>query len=57
MDRLHEGFMNLKDNLDKHFKHYSLLIHIILFYERFGGLWPEGLNVNTIGKNGQDQLV
>lgn len=52
VNRLHEGFLNLKENPDKHFKHYSLLMHIILFYGRFRGLWPEGLNVKIVGKNG-----
>lgn len=57
VDRLHEGFLNLKDNPDKYFKHYSLLMHIVLFYGKLRGLWPEELNVNTLGKDGKEQPV
>lgn len=55
--QLHEDFLNLKENTRKYFKHYSLSMHIILFYGRFRGLWLEGFNVNTIGKDGRDQPV
>lgn len=55
--KMHEGFLSLHNNLDKSFKFYSLLMHIIMFYGRHGGLWPEDLKLNIHGKDGQEKPV
>lgn len=37
VNKIHEVFLNLQENPSPHFKLYSLLMHIVLFYRCFSG--------------------
>lgn len=41
VERFYEGFLNLRDDNCPNFKLYSLLMHLIIFYGHFKGMWPE----------------
>lgn len=57
VERLHEVFLNLKDNNCPNFKFYSLLMHLILFYGYFRGMWLEELRLNVRNRQGQEQAI
>lgn len=55
--KLHKSFLNLRNNREPTFKFYSLLMHLILFYGRFWGMWPMSLKLNTVDRAGKEQPV
>lgn len=55
VERLHEGFLNLRDDTHPNFKFYSLLMHLVLFYGYVKGFWHKGLKLNTNNREGEEQ--
>lgn len=55
VEKLHEGFLNPRDNQNPIFKFYSLLMHLIMFYGHISGLWLEDLKLNTRNREGEKQ--
>lgn len=57
VEKLYEGFLNLRDNKSPNLKFYSLLMHLVLFYGRFKGMCPKELVLNTRNREGEEQPV
>lgn len=46
VDNIHTSFINFEDVEYPTFKHYSLLIHMVLYFGQMRGLWSEGFKLN-----------
>lgn len=57
VEKLHEGFLNIKDNRNPTFKFYSLLMHLVLLYGHMKGFWQEDLKLNTMNREGEEQSM
>lgn len=56
-DNIHIDFVNFEDVEYPTFKHYSLLMHMVLYFGKMRGLWGEGLNLNLRESNGEMKHV
>lgn len=57
VDNVHSCCVNFNDVDFPTFKHYSLLMHIILYYGRLRNLWHENLKLNVQATNEEENPI
>ena len=56
-NNIHSYFVNFNDIKCHTFRHYSLLMHMVLYYGQLRGLWHEFLKLKVWEKNGEERSI
>lgn len=57
IDNIHSSFVIFNDVEFSTFRHYSFLMHMVLYYGQLRGLWNENLKLNVRDTKGEERPV